>query len=253
MSFQTPIYNSLIRIDSNDRTSGDANRFSIQVGSQGGIIATSKVVLKSAIIPNVFYNIRTGIDDVLVFTQSGQAQTSVTITEGFWNVSDLMTQLKTAMDLVLVGVTVAVTQNDQTKKITFTMSAGTIIITNSATSNLADSIGFQTTSADAAAPTGDSIPRLGGLSEVFIISDQLAPQHLLEDNSVRNVLASIPITSSFNASTVYEANDEELNSVNYPVFRNVSTIDIRLEDRSGNLVDLNGHSIKLMLMAYHEK
>ena len=250
----------LIRIDSQDKSTSSVSNsnFRVNLGNAYRSAPVTRIVLKQIQFPNNFYNVRTGVDDVLTVQENGQAPFDVTIPQGFWEITDLLTEMKTQIDAGLVGgSTVTITLGNQDKKLLFTFSGTTAIVYANASGNstIATNLGIlQTTPGMSTNITGNAIPSLEGLTEVFLISDTLAPLHTREyNNNQRNIFASIPITAPFTSQNIYRSQDEELDSIEYPTpGRLIRDIDIRLENREGEAVNLSeNHDVKIIFKVYY--
>lgn len=250
-------FSSLIQISADDRltSSETPSDFTVDLGQASFCNRAIRCVLKTCIFPNIFYNIRTDVNDKFTFRENGQPAVELTVPQGFYNSSSLASSLQTLINASLTVGSVAITTDPLTLLMTFTFTGITAIIYGEPETTMASNVGIVNGSSGAyvASYVGEQIPQLQGLTEIFIQSLTLAPSNLVEQKSiVRNVFIPVPITAPFGAINVFECKDDELCSINYQSPRDLRYIDIKMTDRRGNLLDFQGHNVKLVFKIYYQ-
>lgn len=191
-----------------------------------------------------------------------------TVDPGFYNITQLLTVINTALADYK-------TANPDAPVVTFAQSAVSGYVTASSSNVPAvleiydsDSNGIRstrgplqlcgfasgyiaTTSGSASTVTATELPHLQGLTEVYVVSQALAPSNCFDEkNNATSILAVVPVTASFGVLNVFECKQDVLCEVSYPVARNIQRADFSLRDRFGALVDLNGSNLKLTLRVW---
>ena len=99
----------------------------------------------------------------------------------------------------------------------------------------------------------ENVPSLQGLTDAYIVSNSLAPGNCFDEkNQTRSILAAVPITVPFGTLNVFECKQDVLCEISYPKSRNIQKADFSLQDRYGNLVNLNGANLKLTLRVWFD-
>lgn len=95
-------------------------------------------------------------------------------------------------------------------------------------------------------------PSLGGLSNVYLRSNALAPSNMVEsEGKLSNVLLVIPVTAAFGFENVFECKVDKLCEISYFTPRNCQTLDFQLTDRVGNILNLHGGNVTLNLKFWY--
>lgn len=91
---------SIVSIRSQDRVAGGtSSSFTVQFNnSDRYFTGVTKVALLSAIIPNTIYNIRTGINDQVVWLTNGSVAKNYQIPAGFYSITQLLSNIQTGMN-----------------------------------------------------------------------------------------------------------------------------------------------------------
>lgn len=248
----TEFKTKLIRISSADRTTGDENEFKISLGQNSLNPNIRAVKLVSASFYNLFYNIRTGVNDTFSFQEAAQGRSDVTLIAGFYTITDLFTALKAQIDPLLVAgfVTLTLQPYSNLIKIDFTGTTASVIV--DATATISRSIGYDSTSATAASHLAGSIPKLGGLDEVFVRCDELAAQKMIDaaDSSHRGVFAVLPNVAVFGGQNYWESDSNDT-MVTFGSPRRLNTLTFRMENSQKELLDMQKQHIKFILKIYY--
>ena len=251
----------LIVINSRDKISGSNTNFTVQFADSISQ-EVLKIIVKEIYVPNQFYNVENDgkrKNNTLVLNQNGLGNITITISEGQYNIDSLITALKTAIDAVLVdGVTVAITKNTATNKLTFTFTgAGTPANNNISfidTSLIKNLIGFDATIPQANVLNMPYPWNLNELQYVQIHSPELASTHGLDagTNTTINLLDTVSLASTgFGGVAYLQSNDEELHEILYDDQRVLQQVRIRLRDASGNILSLPpNHHCSIIIKAF---
>jgi hypothetical protein len=174
---------------------------------------------------------------------------------GQYDINDLIAELTTQIDAIIAPETVSITQSALTQKLTFTLSAGTLILYNEDDGNpMGGILGINQTSSPAAiSQTADSLTSLEGLKNVYIASQALSNHTAMitRDKAKQNIFCNIPIRATFGSISTIEENETTLDYTNFHNKKNISSIDIKLLDENNNVLDLNGSDWVLIFRVYH--
>ena len=128
-----------------------------------------------------------------------------------------------------------ITFNPKNNKVTFSASSN---ITLNSSGTILSTLGFDTTSDITGTNLiGANQINLSGPDSFYLRITNLTLPNIDPSGNTDNILARIPIISSFNGYTFYY---NERNSPNIISDRSISEIHIRLEDKSGKHINFNG-------------
>lgn len=87
---------SIVSIRSQDRIAGgNSSSFTVQFNNSDRYFTqVTKVALLSAIIPNTIYNIRTGVNDQVVWKTNGSVAKTYQIPAGYYNITQLLSNIQ---------------------------------------------------------------------------------------------------------------------------------------------------------------
>jgi hypothetical protein len=267
------VYSKLVRINSGAAvTKGQAaysdTNFIINLGTSMQNIW--RVSFLNVVFTNAAYNIRSGKlnspNNRFTFsTDLGVYNT--TVPDGFYNSTQLMAAMTTAINavfaLVGLGQTISFTQIDTNQKIYLTYNKGISVANNftiltntdktdSTWLNLGFSFGTSTTT-HLTPLVAENVPNLTGIRQVYLQSSALAPGNQIDEKGIwQNVGLAIPVTASFGAVNVFECKVDQLCQITFQTKRNLSVIDFQLVDDKGNLLDLNGTTMKIELRVWSD-
>lgn len=245
-----PIYNKLLRISSSSR-SPDSNSTSDFIVNYPNVQVLAKivsVVVKHVSFPNVFYNI-TSRNNVLKYEVNSGIQT-ITVPVGNYSVSSLLSVLTPSLG--------SITQDPLTLLLTFTASGASPlkIYSKEEGSTLSPYIGIKNTTILNTAPfTALYSPKLQGVPNVHIASKFLSKGNNFIDankNQELPIVCMIPNKVPFGAIVHYETPHEDLDVINYESETSLQSIDIKLYDSQGHLLDLKGQDVNLILKIYYK-
>jgi hypothetical protein len=177
----------------------------------------------------------------------------LTIAAGYYDSAQLITAVEAAFNALATN-NLTMTLNLITKKYNFAIDGGDTISTSlDIISNMNTTVGISDVIAPVASFNAQDFPALTGLTRVYVLSSQLAKQHLSDsDERTYNIIASVPIEAPFGGQVSYESQSTDIVSINYGSSKKMdSEIDITLLDQDFRVVDLNGHHVILEFLAYH--
>lgn len=243
----------LLRISSRDRnnlantTSSD---FTITLDNIDSAHDLKSVVVKHISFTNTIYNI-TSKNNTLTYNIAS-SPTSVSIAVGQYTA----TQFKTALEAVASGIVLVMTLDPITYK--YTLATTTAIEWLPIDNNpMAEILGISTGSgSDVTSHVCASTVNLSGIQNLFVRCSNLSFTNLVSSRANINsdVLAIIPITSEFGFNEQYISSHSEIDDVDSLSLhsgKNIQKMNIKLTDDDGDIVDMNGSDIILVLKVYY--
>lgn len=230
----------------------------------------SRVSFVSCVFTNTAYNVNgsssTDPNNLASYNVAGLLQSTVSVTEGFYNVTQLMSAIVAAINPELAiygfGESIALSQDPISQKVLLTYTPGTSghayfkITANTSspsTGSLWTLLGF-TLNQQGIAILAPSLPRLTGLRQVYLVSRALAPTNQIDEKGdFQNVCINIPVTAPFGSVNVWECRVDSLCQVSYKTSRNLQQVDFQLQDEDGSIVNLNGSSVKVEFKVWFNK
>lgn len=251
---------AFVRLHSKDRVlieSSSRSDFVVELKEKVALQQVRAAQIVSALVPNVFYNVRAP-NNVLLLTQDGEAQATVTLTPGQYTITTFITMAKVVIDAALTGgSTVAITQNANTQLLTLTFSGGTnpntALDVDDTSRNGWCIFGFDANSAEAAAHTATSIPNLRGLSEVYIHSKEIQPGQFF-DGDTGSISAFVQVGLSetpFGGMAYFHTQNDQTDLLTYSIPRNLSRIRLVLRDSEGVKLDTGCSDVIVMLKIFY--
>lgn len=236
---------SIVYVNSANRVSGTSSNFVIDVSSQVRYPNNyDRIALLALSCPKSYYLINSTNDTFTINEVTGGLKT-VTITNGNYSLSTMVTFLNTAINAV-TSYTYVVTSSQSTGKITFTVSGATgnpVFDFSGSTSPYAI-LGFDQESYTMSANM---------LTSVNVVNFQLTNTiQLMCDMAERSLLATvIPNTSDYAMIQYNEFNPGFLSKI--CVRNNISSCKFWLLDgTNGNQLDLNGLDFNFKFVIYRE-
>lgn len=241
-----PANSRLLRISSKDRSVESPSKYNIIYRTNNNDLhQVSRVVLKSAIIPNNAYNINIH-NNTLNFVNTGSVGPYV-IPVGQYTTATLIT----AIEALITDLTIV--QSALTGRLTFTMAANTFDIDpNPVTNPMSTTLGFETVAATVATYTADHQPDLTGLDNVYIESQALSSNTAMisADKLKQSVFCNVGMDVAYGSVKVLEKDLDSLDFSAYHTHKNISSIDIKLVDENSNELDLNGAEWTLIFRVF---
>lgn len=245
-----------VRISSEDKSTGTNNRFTVDLASNGGIIDNVKgFIVHSAQVPNIFYNVPEGKNEIAVFRSLGAQTSVITITPGQYTINDLLTELSTKITANIPD-TCVVTFNNISQRLTFTFTGSSYKVLYG--SSMRDILGIAEQDDDVSSLVVTlSYPvNLTGETECYIHSRILASNNLSEASGTFSVVDKINLDKPYGAICYSNYNNDTTHQVNYFPFENkktLRTVDINLRSRTGELLVLpDNFTFTMMIKIFFE-
>lgn len=264
------IKTSLWRISAHDRINILSNTSAFTVDIPSGVESFRNVIaiqLISATVPTSFYNLDTydltqsdptlefwynGVPITLVIPR-GQYVLVVDRTAVPFPANDLLTVIENEFASV-TGSSVTWSYDTVKNLLTLTHASNTLEIKqdNLSDINIWDKLGFQTPTGPALSITGDTLPNISGPQELFIHVNQLANNvvDLDRENGI-SLIGNVFVDSPFGSTNHYDINSSAANLIKYRTQRTIDTLDVRIRDSRGRLIDLNGQDWTMIIKSYY--
>lgn len=230
-----------------------------------------RVSFISVVFTNSAYNIRSNPlnspNNKFRFI-TGVTTGATSVTEGFYNTTQLMDAMATRINAVFalagLGQSIAFEQLEESQKVMMTYNAGssgaptfTILENTDGSDSTWLNLGFSFSSATATSLiplVAINVPNLTGLRKIYLQSSALAPGNQIDEKGVwQNVCLAIPVTAAFGQVNTWECKVDTLCMITYQTERNLSVIDFQLVDDKGNLINLNGLTVKIELKMWSDR
>ena len=230
------------RISSKERLSGTPTNFQVNFGNDPRLDRITEIHLISASIPNVFPNISAEKgNNTFQATATIAGMVSFVIPDGFWNTTRLMSYMQDQINAAIAPSTVAVTQDPNTQRITFTITGAETMIFGQGT--LAPTIGILAPSAPLGVYTADTTPSLNGETMFYIHSSELA-QNSTYLNTNGNIIdvngfISVPVTVAYGAYQNYQPTENLDRAVYGRAGKSLRGISIVLRGNGGRLLTMS--------------
>ena len=218
-----------------------------------------RIVLKSVNIMNAFPNVDTH-SNKFYFTVGG-APFVATIPVASYDAGSFLSNLTAAITATGATVCTGASYNATSYRVSLTcttpfaaLSIQDVFTEYGVHDSLNHIVGVQpfTTSPEALSETYDGIINLTGVSHVHVESQALASGHSADSTGhVRNVIAVVPMISDFGATTHWAPNNHMLSMVDYASDRAINTVDIRITNRTGQVLTLPSNcevSVEFMIV-----
>jgi len=225
-------------LNSSNRTSGTNENFSTTMTPP--IKYIHQVILTGYNIPVSFYNI-TANNNTFIFDNGG-GDLSATVAPDNYTGESLAAELEIQMNLAAAGHTV--TFDNITFKFTFSFAGATFnipSITTKPLSTLFPRLGFSVAQTGATTYTSDQVADLNTPKHINIKSTIIAGKKLnpnLSDGAEDEFIYVIFPKVNFGCAEIRQ--NESLQEYEYIRDFQADSIDLRLEDGDGNILDLNG-------------
>lgn len=249
----------ILVINSKDRSLGNNSDFSMDFKADSSVQQVLKVLVKDVFVPNQFYNINSS-NNAIEIKQNAQPNATATITEGQYNITQLITSLETAINAILTdGGIVTITKNDITFKLTLTFSgSGTpandnvsLILNGTTISNV---IGLSADTIQTNIHVLTNPFNLNPLQYVQVHSPEIGYLHGIDGGSLISLVETVSLTdTAFGGVASKQNNDDELCEILYEEPRNLTNIKIVLRDDTGKRLTLpDNHEFSMTLKIYFD-
>jgi len=192
-------------------------------------------------IPYSFYTINSS-NNVLTFNSGAN---SITITPGNYTANNLITEMKTQLNVTFAGQNPNVTFSPITYKLTITKTAAFTVDSSSSvpTSTASYVLGFRVSSASSTSVTADSVLNISGPNYILISSKYLTNgiyhKTLFSNASYQSVFWAVPVNCS-PGSTIIESPSMPIHLNSKVSLSPADVIDFQLTDDTNNPISLNG-------------
>jgi hypothetical protein len=251
---------NLMLVSSQNKTLKNASttNFTVNFGNNSSANTTTKLVVKSVDVPNIFYNIRsTGgkPNNVFRFQKTGVGVYDITIPEGQYTITELIT----AIEALTTSFGMSIVYDEKTLKLSFTTTTTISYINEDEGNSMARVLGILISTppvSDTLSYDSTGIIDLGGIDSVYLVSQSLSDgtNMTVDEGRANAILAVIPLTVPFKQVEHWRCQHPELDCVEFPSQKagsSLRTIDIKVVDKYGFELDLKGHDIVIIIKIYH--
>ncbi len=209
--------------------------------------------VKTVTVPYKMYPVN-NTNNIIYFQESTGPLVAAQISPGYYTITTILAQINSVMNSASPNSqTYTATYDNTLDRITIT-SSGTFSLQFSNTVNSASSVlGFSHTN------TSLNLSNIGNNGPILsidclylrssYISSQLLKGNIL-NNSITNIIQTIPINVSFNELIIYTAQDDSLQQLTMSN-KFLNQIDFQITDFNGNIYDLNGSHVNIELEFYY--
>lgn len=217
-------------INSASRSSGTITDFTINLSKE--IRNATTIKLLECKIPNTLYNVRTGINDQILFSEGGPNLTA-TLTAGSYGISDLCLEVQN--QLIAAGALAYVcTYNANTSRVTISAGAPFSLLLATGTTQANQLLGFAATDvAGAATYTGTLFPQLVR-NQYYTIDINEIPANGV-DISNRSFTFPVLNTVNLNEYLIHHAETNSYLSI-CQVPTNITKLSVKLRDANHNII-----------------
>jgi len=199
------------------------------------------VTVLNAQIPSSYYNVDSFNDSLIYNIDGGNTQT-FTLKHSNYNINTLKAHM-----LTLIGLHFSIIYSTASNKLTISNDTHDFELEQSST--CFELLGFSDNdhSSTSRILTSDNVVNLFTVRNLHIVSDNFILNNINSYNpNNSNILASIPVTTSYNGIISY-ANIHDVHSeINNT--RNLTNLHIKITDQDGNIIELNNAHFSLTLL-----
>jgi hypothetical protein len=248
-----------LRLSSEDKSTGNNTRFTVDIGQSGGIIDNvSGFIVHSIECPNTFNNV-SSYNNTLEFYAGASAQFfTAVIPTGYYLIDDLITTLQNVLDPIVASasmpsvVTVSKVGIYPNEKINFLFAGDDWYLLKNSTLKAQIGLGDDDFGPypfgggsfpffDGINTLMPNIPNLIGETAVYVHSRTLAPNHLVEGSGSFSVVDKLNLDEPFGSVCYSNFNNDSTHFKKYFPFetlKSIRTIDIVLRNRTGNVLEM---------------
>lgn len=255
----------VIHINSEDGsvvyTSGHTTDFSYQLENVISIPENQKALVSciGATIPYTFYNIRTGLNDLISFRVSeGGTIIPATLAVGNYNSTTFATEVKRAVDAALssagssIRITLSYSRETMKYTLTFTNLATPLFFVSSQSRFPYIELGITKGQDNYSISSGSTFENVsdvnGNIHGLYLRTDLVSDGvYDSQSKSLSHILAKIPIKVNFGGVIFYNS----FEGVNHKIEldkRHIDNIRVRLTDERNRLIDLNGLNFTIAIL-----
>lgn len=262
-------YSSLVVASGSDGLPGSNSQTDFRINLGPTFQKISRVSVLSITFPNQGYNINAsggGANNEFAINVNS-VTSEYTVEPGFYTTTSLSAAVAAAIQAYLTGLgngqTFTLAQDTINQKVSATYGAGVSGVNNlyleepaDGTTSVWDYLGFvpEVKLSTGVAKVATNLPNLGGLKEVIIQSNVIAPGNLIDVGGMQvNGLVCIPINVPFGVSQVFECKVDNFCEISYNPPRQMQEVDFKLADKRGNSINLNGGNLTINLKVWFNK
>jgi hypothetical protein len=232
--------------------------FSVVVPNDPYMQKVQSIAVKEVTIPNSAYNINQYNNKIYLDNQEGLTYI-ITIPVGQYSQSDLFAYLNNPLN----NPYFTISQDAVSKKFqAVRLSIGSLqfsIITSGTPNSLNANLGLNTNVALEIYPGLDTLfpnlADLAGIRNFYISSSTLSDNNAMISPTLPRigVISVVPNDVSWGNIVFYRANEQLLETIDYPSRngKNISSIDLQLRNLEGKIIDLNGLDWSLIIKIYY--
>lgn len=257
----------LVRINSENRINPEGTTSSnFTVNFNNSLQLVQGISFVSAQWWNAMYNVldapnrQTNQMQVVVDDHSHAVQTYViTITPGWYTLSQLMTAIQAAFASFTFPVPLTLSYDPIQNRVSHTVTGGfsvTVSRVSGQFSWLGFLLGYPNTStpqdwSDTSIAAIVGAPNMGGPKQIYITSSTISPGNSLDEKGRQSdVCLALTNDVPFGSLGTFECKVDQFCEIDYKRTRNLSNIDIQVVDHEGFEVDFHGLPINIELRVY---
>lgn len=254
----TDIHHIIVKIDSKKSVftkTSKVNPIKISIGNAGSNCNIQRITIKSASIPNVFYNVNEYNNYFFIYTGL-QGRQYITIPEGQYSINQLIEFINNTN--AFISADAALSFNSITNKLITTCSQNLVyewidnVLNLKPTAfkiiGLIEDIDFIINST---ATTHPHIADLSGIKNIYI-ETSFSKMNGLSDEGFTDIGAIIPIDVPFGGIIHYSNNEQSLDSITRSIVYSQNFTDpiFFLRDVDGRLLNMNGVNYQIHWKIY---
>lgn len=238
-----------VYINSVNRTQGTANDFMTTL--KRALNNVSRVEIKSIEIPFTYYTVNSN-NNTIQFTDNVPNTYSCTLTPGYYNADQLLTEIESKMTAQLAGFTGG---SYDENKLKFTIANGTndFEILDSTTTTAQALIGLDGDTGVVSSWTSDNAINIMGTNHIYIFSNALISGRNIAyaDSDMKDIIYRVPVDVDFGSVIRERTEAYQSNVFEYDTANRLHNIDFRLTNEDYNALDLNGWNWSIELQVTH--
>lgn len=237
------------------------NPIKLPLNNVGNDCRVVRIVVKSATIPNVFYNIRNNVNNK-VYVDTGSNLYLFTIPEGQYTLSQLLTFLNNSTAFTSSGTTLTfdpsvnkIITNVTGAYFQYIPEAPTLLPSNTPIFGFYKLLGLvpgTTYNFTTGANMHPNINDLSGVKNIYV-NCSFTKLNAFDSRGYKDLGAIIPMDVPFGSVKFYVNQEQTLDSINRdPTYsQNLTDPEITLTDVDGNVLNTNGIQWEMCFKVYH--
>jgi len=242
-------------INSKDKTPSSVSNSNFDIECKESYLTQSvkRIVIEDAVVPNVFTNINED-NNILNFKEAGGGILQAFLPIGQYNITQLISALEIEIEsLITIGNVPSITLDPIANKLQIDMSnTGLVLLGTSTISEVIGMIPGQDVLNVGLQTLLPRIINLSGLPIVYIHSRALSGGHGIDaGKGITNFVVAIPLSNvPYGSYGSLLPKDYVVSEIVYDSPRNITSLDIRLRDSSGKLLDIQNNHMSLIVKLY---